>query len=271
MTQKIGVNDISLTYASLAEARTMSGLRLITGAVTVPGPWREACKAIFHVKGVPYVAVASLGQDGTHAELREWTGQTSSPVAIWNDERPRSTWIEQLYLAERLQPAPALIPASLEDRALMFGYCNELCGETGFGWSQRLMIIGRALARPAADSPMHAFWQRLGAKYGYTPEGAAAAPAHSAAILELLDARLAQQRARGSRFFIGDQLSALDIYWATFAAVVRPLPPELCPMATAFRALYTESNPRVTAAATPLLLEHRDFIYGEYLELPVVF
>jgi hypothetical protein len=56
--------------------------------------------------------------------LYEWTAQRSAPVAIWNDERPRSTWIEQLYLAERLQPFPALIPASIADRALMFGYAN---------------------------------------------------------------------------------------------------------------------------------------------------
>src|ERR1044072_6449537 len=73
------------------DGRTMSGLRLTIGAVTVPGPWREACKAIFHVKGVTYVAVASRG------------------------------------------PTPALIPASLEDRALTFSYCNEPCGETEFG------------------------------------------------------------------------------------------------------------------------------------------
>ncbi len=271
MPEQIGINDVRLTYTSLADARTMSGLRLLTGATTVPGPWKEACKALFHVKGVPYVAVASRGQDGSDAELREWTAQTSVPVAIWNDERPRSTWIEQLYLAERLQPAPALIPASFEDRALMLGYCNELCGETGFGWSKRLTIIGRVLADPATDPPTRAFWRRLGSKYGYTPEAAEAAPARMAAILELLDTRLAQQRVRGSRFFVGDRLSALDIYWATFAALVRPLPPDLCPMATAFRAFYTERDPRVTAAATPLLLEHRDFVYREYLELPVAF
>ena len=42
-------------------------------------------------------------------------------------------------------------------------------------------------------------------------------------------------------------------------------------MATAFRAFYTEKNPVVTAAILPLLLEHREFIYREYLELPIVF
>ena len=87
----------------------------------------------------------------------------------------------------------------------------------------------------------------------------------------LLGARLEQQKAKGGTFFVGNQLSALDIYWATFAALVQPLPPALCPMATAFRDFYTEKNPVVTAAVSPLLLEHRDFIYRQYLELPIVF
>ena len=43
MAEEIGRNDFKLHYASLEEARTMSGLRLILGAHTIPGPWREAC------------------------------------------------------------------------------------------------------------------------------------------------------------------------------------------------------------------------------------
>jgi len=129
MSDKIAVTDVKLKYATIQEAKTMSGLRLILGANTVPGPWREACKGMFYVKGVPYTPVASAGQDGSQRELGEWTAQTSAPVAIWNDERPRSTWIEQLYLAERLQPEPALIPANADDRVIMFGLINEIAGE----------------------------------------------------------------------------------------------------------------------------------------------
>lgn len=201
----------------------------------------------------------------------EWTAQASAPVAVWNDERPRSTWIEQLYLAERLRPSPPLIPADIEDRVWMIGAINELCGENGFGWSKRLTIIHAVLTDPKANGPTRAFWTHMGNKYGYSPEAAAAAPARMAEILRFLGARLEQQQAKGSRFFIGTRLPALDIYWAAFAAVIQPLPPDLCPMATAFRDFYTEKNPVVTAAVSPLLLAHRDFIYREYLELPVVF
>ena len=42
-------------------------------------------------------------------------------------------------------------------------------------------------------------------------------------------------------------------------------------MATTFRAFYVTTDPVVVAATTSALLEHRDFIYQEYLELPIVF
>ncbi len=271
MAQEIGMSDIKLQYASIAEAKQTSGLRLILGAYPVPGPWREACKEIFRIKKIPFTPVTAAGKDGSDRELFEWTAQRSAPVAIWDDERPRSTWIEQLHLAERLQPTPALIPANIEDRVLMFGYINEICGENGFAWSKRLTMIHGTVTNPQTDEGTRSFWLKFGTKYGYSAQAAEAAPARMAEILRFLSAKLEQQYAKGNKFFIGNQLSALDIYWATFAALVQPLPPELCPMATAFRAFYTEKNPVVTAAVSPLLLEHRDSIYREYLELPVVF
>ena len=271
MSDKIAVTDVKLKYATIQEAKTMSGLRLILGASTVPGPWREACKGMFYVKGVPYTPVASAGQDGSQRELVEWTAQTSAPVAIWNDERPRSTWIEQLYLAERLQPEPALIPANADDRVLMLGMINEIRGENGLGWQRRHLLIKGNVSNPAADQRAKDFWHRFGGKYLFSEETAAAAPARVASILKFLAERLDRQKAKGSKFFIGDKLSAVDIYWATFAALIRPMPPELCPMATSFREMYTEKNPLIMAATAPSLMEHRDFIYSEYLELPVIF
>jgi glutathione S-transferase len=271
MTDKIAVTDVKLNYASIREAKAMPGLRLILGANAVPGPWREACKGIFHVKKIPYTPVASAGQDGSQRELIEWTAQSSAPVAIWNDERPRSSWIEQLYLAERLQPEPALIPANTDERVLMFGISNEICGENGLGWWRRMTLIEGNVSDPNADERTRKFWRRFGIKYLYSEEAAAAAPAQVAEIVKFLGERLERQRAAGSRFFIGNRLSAVDIHWAAFAALLNPLAPELCPMASSFRRMYTETNPAVVAALSPSLLEHRDFIYREYLELPIVF
>jgi glutathione S-transferase len=271
MADKIAVNDVKLKYASIAEARKMDGLRLILGEVAVPGPWREACKGIFYVKKIPYTPVASAGADGSQRELIEWTAQASAPVAIWNDERPRSTWIEQLFLAERLQPEPVLIPANIEDRAQMFGVINEIAGENGIAWQRRQQLIHGTVSDPNTDERTRTFWKRFGSKYLYSEEAAKAAPARLASILKFLGARLVSQQAKGSKFFIGDRLSALDIYWATFSGIMQPLPPELCPMASNFRDFYTAKDPEVIAATSPALIEHRDFIYREYLELPIVF
>ncbi len=245
----------------------MSGLRLVL-TLGVPGPWSEAAKGILYVKNIPYVRVRQeLG--GANTELTEWTAQATAPVAVWNDEPPRSTWIEQLFLAERLAPTPALIPDTIEDRMLMFGYCNELCGEHGYGWSKRLMLLHAALTNPDADESARAFATHMGKKYGYHEAEAQAAPARVATIVTTLAARLEQQQANGSRFFIGTQLSALDIYWATFAALIQPLPHDLCPMPATLRTMYVNTDPVVQAAAKPILFEHRDFIYHEYLELPI--
>jgi hypothetical protein len=90
-----------------------------------------------------------------------------------------------------------------------------------------------------------------------------------AEILRLLATRLAQQQAAGKKFFIADRLSALDIYWATFAVLIQPLPPELCPIPEPLRVSFTNTNPIIAAAVTPALIAHRDFIYREYLELPM--
>ena len=113
--------------------------------------------------------------------------------------------------------------------------------------------------------------RRLGARYGYSRAAAAAAPDRSAAILRLLASHLHRQRDCGRRFFLGESLSALDVYWATFAALVRPFPAEICPMPDFLRAQYQATSPVITAALDPILLEHRDFVYEEFLELPLDF
>ena len=93
----------------------------------------------------------------------------------------------------------------------MFGYANEICGTNGFGWSKRPTIIRDGLGNP--DPAGRQLFNYLANKYGYDKAAAEAAPERIAGILRALTARLEAQRKRGSRFFIGDALSALDIYW----------------------------------------------------------
>ena len=115
------------------------------------------------------------------------------------------------------------------------------------------------------------FAKYLGDKYGFDAAAAQRAPARVAGILEALSERLIRQRNLGSRFFIGAGLSALDIYWAAFATLIQPLPQELCPMAPGLRRAQTATDPQILQALNPILLEHRDFIYHEYLRLPLDF
>lgn len=277
----IELSDIKLNYVTIAEARRMSGLRIVLGAYPIPGPWRESCKGVFWVKGLRYTPVKSanadasdlaIGMNGSQSELIEWTGQSSAPVVAWNDELPRSSWVDQLNLAERLQPEPPLVPADIEDRMRMFGLANELLGENGLVWVKRLLMVDGPLKSLAANDPQRGFFEFLGQKYGYTPAAAERAALRIIDILHALDAQLAGQHAAGRRYLIGERLSALDIYWAACCAILDPMPSERCPMADTFRAgPYGNSDPRIDAALTPALRAHRDFIYETHLELPVVF
>jgi glutathione S-transferase len=111
----------------------------------------------------------------------------------------------------------------------MLGLINEIAGENGLGWQRRHLLIKGNVSNPATDQRTKDFWHRFGGKYLFSEEAAAAAPARVASILKFLAERLDRQKAKGGKFFIGDKLSAVDIYWATFAALIRPMAPELCP------------------------------------------
>jgi glutathione S-transferase len=220
-----------------------------------------------YVKKIPFIRVRH--DRNNYAPLIRWTAQSSTPVVVYNDERPRSVWSDQLFLAEKLQPEPALVPANVDDRVLMFGLSNEICGENGLGWSRRLMLVQAGVTDSNATEEVRKGMLAFGSKYGYSPAAVAAAPAKVAQVVRVLAERLESQRSRGSRFLIGDRLSALDIYWAVFAALIEPLPDNLCPMPSEFRRRYLCDDAKVRGATTPQLLAHRDFIYHEYLELPV--
>jgi glutathione S-transferase len=256
-------------YIDVEEARRRSGMRLVLTA-GVPGPWSEAAKAVLHVKKIPYVKVRQEG-GGDNRELEAWTGQTSAPVAVWNDEPPRTTSREILFLAERVAPEPALVPEDEEDRVLVLGIADEIHGELGFGWCRRLMILHSVLAHADRDDPAVTGIVRMGRKYGYDAAAAARAQTRCEGVLRMLAARLEAQRSAGRRFLVGDRLSAADLYWATFATLLDPLPHELCPMPRGIRQVYTVTDERLRGAAGPHLLAHRDAIYREFLELPVDF
>jgi len=109
----------------------------------------------------------------------------------------------------------------------------------------------------------------LGKKYGYSPEAGVNSGSRVADVLRMLASRLKQQRQAGSRYYIGDALTAVDIYSATAMAMFVPLPPEQCRMDGPTRTAFETRDPQIEAALDPILLQHRDMIFAERLELPL--
>jgi glutathione S-transferase len=110
----------------------------------------------------------------------------------------------------------------------------------------------------------------LGKKYGYSQEAGANAGSRVADVLRMLASRLKEQRQAGSRYYIGDALTAVDIYSATSMAMFVPLPPEQCQMDGPTRAAFELRDPQIEAALDPILFQHRDLIFAERLELPLL-
>ena len=255
---------MTFEYLSVEEAIQRGGLRMVVVG-NVPSPWGEAAKGILHLKRIEWVAVR-LAYDSE--PLMNWAGERSGPVAIYEGERPRAGWADILLLAERLAPAPSLLPADAAERALAFGLGHELCGEGGLGWSRRLQLVHAGLQKDAGGFPERVA-KYLGRKYGYTPLLGAAAGARVADLIRMLVTRLKAQREAGSRYYLGNALTAVDVYSATFTAMFAPLSHGHCAMEAGTRTAFETLDAQTEAALDPILFEHRDMMYAEWLELPL--
>ncbi|MBC5782303.1 hypothetical protein H8N03_05060 [Ramlibacter sp. USB13] len=254
---------MGIPYASVEEAIATRGLRMVVVG-KIPSPWSEAAKGLFHVKRIPWTAVRLVYDDPA---LKAWAGQRSAPVAIYENEPPRSGWAEILELAERLAPEPPLMPSDAADRATAFALAHAICGEQGLGWSRRLQLVEAGLRGRGGFPPEVAAY--IGKKYGHGPEAGAAAPARVAELLAMLASRLKAQHAAGSRYYVGQELTAVDIYSATFLALLQPLPQDVCPMDATTRSAFEFRDPTTDAALDEVLLAHRQMMYREHLALPL--
>jgi len=254
-----------MDYVDPATARDLPGLRL---ALTVgfPAPYCMSAKAILAHHGVDYVPVAQLGGQ-PNAELKAWTGHRNAPVAVYEDEAPRTGWLEILQLAERLGSGPSLIPNDINLRSRMIGLTHELIGEGGWIWQMRLLMLGlggpERAAAEAKTNPMYA-------DYGYSEAARAEALSKARVILDWFTAHVRAQADAGSRYLIGDGFTAADIYWAYFSQALRTVPEERSPMPAPLRKAYDAGGEQL-APYDALLLEQRDFIFDRHLSLPMDF
>ncbi len=230
----------------------------------VPSPWTEAAKGMFRVKRLDCQYGAQSGDDPENAIL-EWMGNSMIPVVAFDAESPRTGWAEILILAERLAPEPRLIPGDAAERVDMFGLAHEICGEMGLGWAYRLLMLKGSMSH-GDDAPQFppAVANRLAQKYGFNPVHVQQAKQHVCGILALLSERIA-----GRNYLVGEDLSAVDIYWATFANLFTPLPDEEMHAIQMIRDAYTCQDEEILAAISDELLAHQRRIYDAHLELPV--
>jgi glutathione S-transferase len=232
----------------------------------LPGPWGEALKSVLAVKGLEYVAVAQEA-GGDNAELKAWTGQSSAPVLVWNDNAPRVSWLDQLMLAETLAPQPALLGADPGERAMIVGLCREIAGEGGLGWNRRTQLLGAAMSGGNAPRSL----QVMADRYGFTPDAFDACEGELVAILDWFAGRLSRQADAGSDYLVGAELSAADLYLANFLGMLDPLPPALNPMPDGLRQTYSYRTEALQSALDPQLLAFRDRVYRRHINTPLDF
>jgi len=250
---------MTTSYVDLEAAKAARGMRLVTVA-NIPSPWSEAAKGIFHVKKIPYVAVR-LGP-GDKA-VKEWTRARNAPVAMYDNEPPRTGWAEILELAERVA-GPSLIPSAAVDRATMFGLAHEVMGEGGLLWSGRLLTIHAGLTTNGERGFPTFVAEYLGKRYGYVNDEASLSRART----RIAEGWSLLANALGDRETFFDRLSALDIYAAVAMNLFVLLPEDQCPMFPPIRAAFA-SMTEDTAPPPATLVAHRDRMYAKHLELPL--
>lgn len=256
-----------MDYVPVEEARVAGGLRLVlTGGL--PAPWSESAKGVFRARQVDYLPVLQQG-GGSNEELVDWTGHRNAPTAMYNDEPARVSALDMINLAERLGSGPSLVPQGISDRVLMFGLLNEIAGERGLAWNARTLMFSAMIdsmgEEAMAGNPMLR-------DYHYSAQDALAAPGKVVDVLRALAAQLQGQAAAGSRYFIGDSLTALDIYWACCSQMLDALPPEVNPMPDYMRNVWGLVSQAVQKAGYEIdkvLLDHRDYIFPTYLQWPL--
>jgi glutathione S-transferase len=256
----------ALRYVELAEARAARGLRML-GAWALPSPWTEAAKGIFHVKEIPVLCVRHKRGD---AEQAAWAGVPNAPAVFYDDEPPRTGWAEILQLAERLGGRVSLIPSDPAQRARFFGLAHELCDEDGLAWNARLIMLHGSMTSNGARSFPMRIAGYLADSYGYAPDRIDRAHRRLREVWDLLDATLSSSRAAGHAYLLGDRLTALDIYLATFITPIVGVTAAECPgMFDVVRPAFTYLGEEVGAEMPPALVEHRRKIYRDHLPWPI--
>ena len=257
-----------MEFITVEQARNLDGLRIAVNPFT-PTPWVLAARFIFDAIDVPYHLVSVPAGD-PEDELYAWSGQSSTPLVAFNDERMLSTPEQIIWLAERLSADDfSLIPSLPDDRVEMFGLLRELTGENGFGWCRRMGVLSFAAQMKQTTATTNII-----NRYGPDTSALTVEQAEDRIleIMKLLHDKLQTQQYKNQAFYFGDQITAIDFYSACFFAVMlNPYPDSQFPMDPMLRGGWEMASPALAAAveSLPLLFEHRDQVFDQYTTFPV--
>jgi glutathione S-transferase len=256
----------TLEYVDVATARSAPGVRIVVSGL-VPSPWSEAAKGMFRVAKVPLLAVRRM-RDAN--DVTAWTGVDNVPVVFHNAEPARTNWSAITTLAARLAGPDVILPDDTAARAEMMGQLHEIAGEDGVGWNARLAMIDATLTSEGKRGFPLPVGQYLASRYGYTPDAMARGRARVERQLGQLRDRLAAQQARGHAYLGGAQVSALDIYVATFLTPLSEISEEACPqLVPILRQAFATAREELGQLVPAELFAHRKMIFERHLAWPI--
>ena len=90
-----------------------------------------------------------------------------------------------------------------------------------------------------------------------------------------IDFQLKKQKEKGSKYLIGNKISAVDIYWSTISMTILPASLEIMPKTKQNEGMlfFFEANskiPEIKEVLSDRILSHRDYILKTYCETPAV-
>lgn len=238
------------------------GLR-VTFVRGVPSPWGEAAKAIFAVKKIDFLAV---GLDSTDADQHKWTGSTTAPAAMLDDDPVRTDWRDILEMAERIGSGPQLVPADPEARARMLRLSTDILSAGGLCTARRLQGVHAGLNGLPGFSRGTATY--LAERYDYSAEDGIAAGLRVVALLGAFSDRLKAAQGDGP-YLMGASLTAVDFYLAAAINMFAPPGDDLCAMHPKSRIAFEAMDDATRAALDPVLLAHRDMMQDRHIALPL--
>ncbi|MEO6953698.1 MAG: hypothetical protein ABI321_17985 [Polyangia bacterium] len=247
-------------FVALEQARTHAGTRIVSHS-TVPSPWSEAAKNLFHLAELPFVGVRSREDP---AGVAAWSGIDNVPAVIHAEEPVRSNWAAIVGLVARLAPG-RVVPTDPARRAALMGAVELVAGEGGLGWNLRLTMIHDGLASNGVSGFAPRTAAYLAKRYGYVASDADQLPSLIGTQLSVLERML-----DGRDFFGGTAPDALDVYVASFLTMLTPLEEADCPgFAPSMRTTFASASSTLGGLVPQSVREVRARMFARHLPWPI--